>query len=45
MEKKRTKNAKFVKIKVKWEQIWKKKRQFERMGGEVELLKFGYEDG
>ena len=41
LEKKITKNAKIVKIKVKWKGIWKKKREFKKMGGEVELLNFG----
>jgi len=45
MAKKRTKNATFMKIKVKMEEIWKKNREFGRMEGEVALLKFGYEDG
>ena len=40
-EKKITKNVKFVKTKAKWEEILKKKREFERMGGEVEFLNFG----
>jgi len=45
IEKKITKNVKFLKIKVKWEEIWKKNREFGRMEGEGELLKSGYEDG
>ena len=36
-----TKNAKFVKMKVKQEEIWKKKREFGKMEIKVELLKFG----
>ena len=41
MEKKTTKNANFVKSKVKQEEIWKKKREFGRMEVEVQLLKLG----
>jgi len=45
IEEKITKNEKFGKMKVKWEETWKKKREFERMGGEVELFNLWYEDG
>ena len=40
MEKKITKNAKFVKRKVKQEKNMEKKREFGRVEVEVELLKF-----
>jgi len=41
MEKKRTKNAKFEKQKVKYEEIWKKMIEFVRMEVVVELIELG----